>query len=475
MKIIKPDTGLKPAVAGLLLLNILLAPKLYAELFTGVGIDADRATSVSIAQNDLAQQLFVQIESKSVYEVERGASQFSAKSLTQSDVALMGVNTHCDKRPDANFHCKALLDTEKARPMYQRELNRIAGDIESHFTNFEAAAAADQYLLGKQLLVKMSAYDKVRNAGAVLELNSPTNLAPIKRRLESWSANTLPTANSIKLAVKVLADGLEAGQFDVHAPYFEDSQELTPFGRAFMDAMQAALGKNTEAAGAKYRLLGRYTETKSGLDIAYDVIDIKTDALIDKRLVRLQKSAYANYEIKPATIDFDRMLRQGYAVSNDFSVLVATNRGLRNLAFAQGEDVELLVKMNKAGYFYAVGYSINEGQAIEYLLPLNDTRGDRQFIQYVNFDDANKWISLGSYTIEPPFGTESLRIIASTEDPINSLPAHRFDPSSGYFVMGSGLKQLTAGLEKTRGLKMKKTKAETSPVVESVLTFSTYQ
>ena len=50
----------------------------------------------------------------------------------------------------------------------------------------------------------------------------------------------------------------------------------------------------------------------------------------------------------------------------------------------------------------------------------------RKFINYINQDDANKWLELGEFTIEPPYGVESLQIIACTAD-FDTVPATTFD------------------------------------------------
>ena len=111
--------------------------------------------------------------------------------------------------------------------------------------------------------------------------------------------------------------------------------------------------------------------------------------------MNLLPESYQGYRTEPLVLDFDKLLHQGYAVSNAFKVQLNTNKGSRNLLFEKGETVELLIKMNRPGYYYLVGHSKNSESEMSYLLELNEAHGDRRFVSYLNADDANKWLSLG--------------------------------------------------------------------------------
>ena len=54
-----------------------------------------------------------------------------------------------------------------------------------------------------------------------------------------------------------------------------------------------------------------------------------------------------------------------------------------------------------------------------------EARAPRRFVQFVNADGVNRWISLGEFEIYPPLGLEHLQVIASKEDLVWRLPMYR--------------------------------------------------
>ena len=86
---------------------------------------------------------------------------------------------------------------------------------------------------------------------------------------------------------------------------------------------------------------------------------------------------------------------------------------------------------------------------------------------FINADDANRWMSLGAFTVEAPFGVESLQIIASNKK-IITLPNAKYDEASGYYIIGKDIKKV---LTATRGIKRKKSKKV--EISEDVMSFTT--
>ena len=172
-------------------------------------------------------------------------------------------------------------------------------------------------------------------------------------------------------------------------------------------------------------------------------------------------------ETQTKNVDFDALLNAGIISSSNLSVSLNSNRGSQNLLFANGEEVELFVKLNKMGYFYIVGYTQTKEGKISYLLELGEGNTESKFTKFVNADDASRWISLGAFIIEAPFGIESIQVIASNQK-ISSLPLAEYDEKSGYYIIS---KDINKALATTRGLKKKVSdKVEMS---EDVLSFTT--
>ena len=74
-------------------------------------------------------------------------------------------------------------------------------------------------------------------------------------------------------------------------------------------------------------------------------------------------------------------------------------------------------------------------------------RAPRRFVQFVNADDVNRWISLGEFEIYPPLGLEHLQVIASKEDLVWRLAKYRFDEKLEFYLAGKDPKD---GLVKTQ-------------------------
>ncbi len=141
-------------------------------------------------------------------------------------------------------------------------------------------------------------------------------------------------------------------------------------------------------------------------------------------------------------------------VVEDFKVEVISNKGKRGVIFKEGEDAEFFVRLNKPGFYYVVGHTKNQKMELSYLLNLHHLEDQVRFIQEIDSDSSNKWESLGKFTVEPPFGLESLQVIASNKK-IEKLPPHAKDDETGLHVIS---KKIIEGIQKTRAFKPKKKK-----------------
>jgi hypothetical protein len=88
-------------------------------------------------------------------------------------------------------------------------------------------------------------------------------------------------------------------------------------------------------------------------------------------------------------------------------------------------------------------------------------------------DSGRSDIELGEFVIEPPFGTEHLQIIASSQSPRGSLPPFSYQSSSDYFIIQGSNGNATQGMLLTRGVKLKPKAESKDMVAESTLSFTT--
>ena len=80
----------------------------------------------------------------------------------------------------------------------------------------------------------------------------------------------------------------------------------------------------------------------------------------------------------------------------------------------ENEPFTLLVKANKPGYVYFL--TVNnapDGEANILLLDWNN-----KFIKYIDEKNVNKWISLGKYRVQAPFGSETLYAFGLEREPM---------------------------------------------------------
>ena len=130
--------------------------------------------------------------------------------------------------------------------------------------------------------------------------------------------------------------------------------------------------------------------------------------------------------------------------------------------------MRILYQAESTWIFLFIGHTKSTQDEKSYLLDLQDAPGNRKFIQYVNADDANRWIALGEFQIEPPFGIESLQVVAMKQDPLTAIPNTKYD--GNYYTISNDISE---GVAKTRGLVKKKKKVDKVKPAEAVLMFTT--
>ena len=443
----------------------------YAQTLEGVGYADTREKSVQLAYVDLAQQLFVRVEARTEVRQSLESSSFSQRAISETDIPLLQVPVDCVVAK-MQYECRALFDSVSARPRYIAALKRAERKLRDDYQRFEAADGEAVYAAGKTVSVALTNYQKLRRVAAYLNLSTPLNLGSIEAAVAKWHSSARFNVASLRGAAELIVDDISVSNVVVTPPYAPDSQELTPFGRVFIKELETQLGTKLRAGEPRYQLVGSYSVNAKGMDLSYELVDLRGNATVQVKQVHLAPSAYESYGTEPLSVDFDQLLRKGIAVSGDFTVAIASNKGMRNLAFEAGDSLELLVKLNRPGYFYVVGYS-QEGDAdIQYLLPVAYGHGREQFVYYVSAEQVNRWVSLGAFEVSQPFGTERLQVFASEEMAIDSLPPHFYDADSGYYLIGEGAGD-EASKDRTRGLK--RVRQESKASAESALVFSTYK
>jgi hypothetical protein len=317
------------------------------------------------------------------------------------------------------------------------------------------------------MLSQMVAIEKV-----ISVLGSPVPNRSIKAtsaELETRLRALESAIESVNLAGELVAKSLVSQRVYVHPPVPVGSHEVTPFGRHMRDILASQLQTVELPNQAQSELKSEYEVGPSGMRMSFRQVDAM-GTVQATRLIHLRPSAYQAWSVQPTTLDFDRLLHQGLALNTDFKVQWATSKGANSLLFQRGEEIDVMVKLNKPGYLYIVGHVLHGKSPYSYLLEIGHGQQGRRFIQFVNADDVNKWISLGTFEASAPFGVESLQLMASHDDPVSQLPAFKWDPSIGFYRLTGNAAQVVA---QTRALKPKRTETNTQYHYEAVLMFTT--
>jgi len=183
----------------------------------------------------------------------------------------------------------------------------------------------------------------------------------------------------------------------------------------------ASLPTTTSLDKATFLITGSYSILEDRIELNLKTVD-KEQKNVKSASFRFLPSAYEGLRVKPETVDLKNLISQGLVLNNELRPELRTSIGKTNLLFYNQDKVELFVKMNKPGYLYIMGHVNNPGGRFSYLLPINGDEKKRDFVLFINADDANKWISLDEFEIEAPYGTEILQVFASTDDIVDRVP-----------------------------------------------------
>lgn len=453
---------------------------------SAVGIDGARNNALGA----LSASIFVLIESHAEsFQDDKGHSYFNSIAKTSSHLPIIGAEFDCvvvhenvhesaheivHKEKTKKHFCHIRLDTEKSSPLYIWQIEKRRNEINSAYLSLNdlPSASKNKHRRYEYLQSLLSIYEELDKLVSVLSYLSPAavdNLNPVVARADVMQAmhELEQSIDSMDLAVQVLTQDITQKKIYIAPAALENSHEVTPFASVLLAKMRSQLDSVSNVTRANYVFKGRYDLLDEGMVLRYVLSDMFGKTLTTV-VVELSPSAYSTYRVQPLLLDFDRLLHQGYVIADDFRVQINTNKGSHQLLFLEGEIIEVLVKTNRPAYFYMVAYIKDERQELSYLLPLNEAHNLRRFVRYVNADDANKWLSLGAYEVQAPFGIESLRLIASETDLVANLPYVELS-AEGYYLISKNMKE---ALLQSRGLqRIRRQSGELSQ--EDVLMFTT--
>lgn len=446
---------------------LLLSLSLYASSFDFKAYGHTEREAKANALSELAGFLSVKVESDfSNYMDATGAKNISQQLHLSSNLPLGGARVSVQKIGN-EYEAMASLDPAFSLRFYESTLKTLLSQIKDLAIKLpgQKGEAKEQTLeLLNPLVIDYTKYHAVYKLLGGSELLEPSiSSAEIASQLLSLSSEV----DTLDMAIKHLTKDLKVSDVYI-APITPDSSHIpTPFSGVFQDKMNAALRGVTYQSEAKELLSGRYRTDKDGMQLTLFLTNPLDGKTLNTRTIRLLPKAYKNFAYQSIDSEFDRAMASGTAVDSSFHASLTTNRGSSDLLFKANDEIKIGIKVNKPGYFYIVAHVKNPKEAMSYLLPIYDnTTGNERFIRYVPASEVNREISLGEFTVEPPYGIESLQLIASTM-PITTLPVTK--ERDGYAVLGE--KNIATAVTHTRGLKPKSSvKAQSAEATLSYLT-----
>ncbi|HBD92761.1 MAG: hypothetical protein A2015_08835 [Spirochaetes bacterium GWF1_31_7] len=461
----------------MLLLVVTLA--MYSIQLEGIGFGVTQDEAKANALKDLAGL----IESNVKTEISRVAEQVNHDTKnTYSEYVKSDVNVKTDlpimgatfqitknKTKEYPFSAKASFDTDKSIVLYKEKLKEIGVEVESLLKNIEKSTNDIKLKLLNELMTLVTSYQKYRLVSVYLAISEIPDMSLTKSDVLTMISGYQNNCDSIEKGALLIAEDFKEykGVF-IYPATPANSNEVTQFSKMLNDYLSLKMSDHQLYSDAKYYLRSNYDILNDGIHMVSQLFD-KENNIIKSRITRFLPASYINVAYKPEHVAMSSLLNNAVS-SSDMKIELTTNKGKTNLLFIEGEEIELLAKVNRSGFIYFAGYVLHNAKEFSYLLELNEAKNNRKFIVFVNDDDVNKWISLGKFQVSSPFGVESLQAIASTKDLIDSIPDAIFDSESGYYVINGGTPEKI--LVNTRGLKPKETKVIKN--AETSLMFTTY-
>lgn len=453
----------------------------FAVVLTGQASHVNSAAAKKIAMADLAKSVQVQVEDNTEICQQSGGNSsddcnFVKQSIhTETDIPLMGIEF---VRLEQANSWQARLDSTRALPVYRDELSRRFSEIEELNELFEETKDKEnKFQILSKLIARVKSYHKHRLVAFMLGEKNLKRSPVREAELMSLLLEVEKQADSLLFAARLIARKMNKQWVYIYPPRHRDAKEITPFASAMKDQLASIIRPVHDLQRAEYTMNGQYQVLDNGdIHLSYQLLDQNHETR-QVASVKIKKKAYKGYRVNPIAPDFDALLHQKVAVSNQFRSEITTAQGSRDLLIKKGERIKLVTRINRAGYFYIVGHVVREGEQFSYLLPLQDAEGNDAFVKYVPPDQANRYVELGEFEIEPPFGVEHLQLIASNKNLRDKLPSYKWDEVKGYFVLSKTNGNALEGVVITRGLKPKwqvnKDERKKTLSHESSLTFTT--
>lgn len=450
---------MKKATGLIILILLLFSSNAFCERLSGSGFGGTKKEAREEALADLSQSIKVEVKSEFesiITKKNSGLDEMKTKAIhLKSDLPVLGAK-YDDLVSKDGYMTEAILRFTKVK-LYEEELNKIVTLINRELAAVEKAdSSSAKTELFKSILANIDQYYKYSIVARLMHSKKIPEISitatEIKNRLKKLERK----ADTIDFGIKILTRNIKKENIYIYPPTTGYSSEITQFGSSVKDSLMKYLKATSRPDSATCYLSGEYKILKNGIELTVHLLDKKGNTL-QTEMAFFKPSAYKDYQIKPVSIDFEKLIQSDHVVSGNFRADIRTEKGKRDLLYKKNDTMRLFVKMNRPGYFYFLVHNLKK-EKYSYLVNFNDEPGNRKFVYYVSGDYVNKWVELGEFTIVAPFGVETLQLFASTKDIADSVPSSFYDDRTGLYKIGkkSGEAKPEKALATTRGLMMKK-------------------
>ncbi len=472
--------------AILILILSLSSQAIEPKNLLGFGSGSTEILARQNAFQDLASQIEIEVKStviaKQNFSEGQGRESYSAsiqaELATSIDLPLLGVSVNVSGNNKDGYRAQATLNSVSSLPIYLSRIEELSKKLRQGLDKVRSVyetSNEEPFLLTLQSdQLQLEKYRKVTQAlGIEVQIDWQAQLGALQARLLAISERI----DSLDKAAEALSKDISVSSIYVYPPSAPGSAEVTNFAALICDTLRSKLKVVNDPEKADYVYRGHYTFVDDGLFLNY-ALSKKDGQVVQTSIARVLPQAYRGIQIEPQTSDIETLIQQGFVRSGDFRIEATSSLGKRDLLFRAGQEIELLIKMNRPGYFYAVEHISMASHSVSLLLELEpDAINKRRFVGYVNADDVNKWISIGKFVVKSPFGIERLQFIASAQDLVDKLPEAKWREEDGNFVIGNSIADNIAQVQ-TRGLGNQRRQNNPSQnagprAVEYFLTFTT--
>ena len=389
----------------------LFAFNVYSADLQGIGYGSTMEEAKQEALADLSASVKVQVFSKheqTTYKnQDKIQSDYTRFTKLSTNVPLLNPSVYYS-RENGKHKATAVIDNPA---LYSDKLADIAAKIDE--MTKDVKTGGDKALNYRILKSAQSLYDEYESYQAVADVlgikdyPSPriSGAEALKMIVEMQE-----TPPSLEVAAEVLTKDMNEKNIYVAPVMYAGKENVTEFGAFFKDMLSTKVNSVEVEEDGRNKLRCSYTQSGSDIIMACSLITgvskvLKSSAVkIPKELVTMEAAPKTNAS---------SILNSYTPPKTDYKIWMKVSTEGDPTFLRENEPFTLLVKANKPGYIYFL--TVNnapDGEANILLLDWNN-----KFIKYIDEKNVNKWISLGRFRVQAPFGSETLYAFGLEREP----------------------------------------------------------